>query len=140
MSILWNSTLVSHSTLIFFEELSSIKFLKLFTTGYFFDIYDYDSGALVCIATEAVNQRWYLTNGEDMNEVGLRIKVTFYNSEAPEYSPDYARINRFNTRSGPVKTLDEQLYNGLWSCRYGTGGETDEAVYVGVYASPGRML
>ena len=136
--ISWNGALVNHSTFIFFDELSAIHFWTVARFP-FANIYDNDSGALVCMAHEPINQNWYYTNEVLFDKVALDLGISAHNS-IHFHKPDYARINRFYIREPPVQTLEEQMYNGLWSCRYGTDGETDGAVYVGVYERPGGML
>ena len=133
----WNTTYASHRTLIFFDEITNRKWDQILRKK-FDDINKLNSGALICISPREVDQRWYLPHGIEVDthfEDNPSLFVTTWSGR--RVTPDLNRIERF-----PHQRLNKivgSVYSGMWSCRYGTKGNIEGAVFVGVYAREGML-
>ena len=128
MRITWNGTDVDHSTLVFFDEISTIPH-RLLRKDPFGDIDMDDSGALVCRYGLSANQNWYLADGTLTDDTFGSFRINTYHTRE-KARPDYARLNRKIDRYQYPRSVD---HNGLWSCRWGELGQTSGAAFVGVF-------
>ena len=123
--IVWNGTVVTHRTILFFDEISDRKLRR---SNAFDDIYESDSGALICTDKKKwINQLWFFADGTTIK----RKPYTIHSSD--RVIPDIARVQR-KRRSRNFPKRPE--YIGLWSCQRFTM-IYEESLYVAVYVRPG---
>ena len=129
MRIVWNGTVASHRTLLFFDEISNRKIKR---SNAFKDIHESDSGALVCSDNNMwINQLWFFADGTRINRNPYTIDTK------KKRFPDIARVHRKRRTAGYPIRIE---YNGLWSCQRFSRDNKDkreESLYVAVYERQG---
>ena len=134
----WNTSYASHRTLIFFDEISHRTWDQIIRKE-FDDIDQSDSGALICISPTEVDQRWYFPNGIQIDTHFEDYSTFLTTWSGRQVTPDLNRVERYPNRNRRLKNLVGSIYSGMWSCRYGTKGNIEGAVFVGVYAREGML-
>ena len=129
MRIVWNGTVASHRTLLFFDEISD---RKIKSSNAFNDIYESYSGTLVCSDNNMwIHQLWFFADGTPINKNPYTIDTK------KKIFPDIARVHR---KRGTPGFPEQPEYNGLWSCQRFSRDNKDrreESLYVGVYERQG---